>query len=84
MMSPSWTLSPTLATGVKCHTRSRSNEATSIPRAINELFDCVAISFSGRWIPSNIEDIIPGPSSTDKGCPVGNTGSPGPTIDVSS
>uniref|UniRef100_A0A1I8J7Y4 UV radiation resistance-associated gene protein n=1 Tax=Macrostomum lignano TaxID=282301 RepID=A0A1I8J7Y4_9PLAT len=38
----------------------------------------------GRWIPSKMEPIIPGPSSTDSGLPVLSTGSPTVTPDVSS
>lgn len=33
-------------------------------------------TFNGLWIPSKILSMIPGPSSTDKGLPVRNTGSP--------
>ena len=34
------------------------------------------IDLSGRWIPSKIVSISPGPNSTDKGLPVRVTGSP--------
>lgn len=34
------------------------------------------VTFSGRWIPSKMFSIIPGPSSTDSGLPVLSTGSP--------
>ena len=45
--------------------------------------DCSAIFFSGRSIPSNILDNIPGPKLADIGAPVGSTGSPGqsPVVD---
>lgn len=41
------------------------------------------MSFSGRWIPSKIEPMIPGPSSTERGFPVRSTGSPTETPAVS-
>ena len=34
------------------------------------------MSFRGRWMPSKMEPIIPGPSSTERGFPVRRTGSP--------
>ena len=34
------------------------------------------MSFSGRWIPSKMEPMIPGPNSTERGFPVRSTGSP--------
>lgn len=34
------------------------------------------ISVSGRWIPSKMAPMIPGPSSTERGFPVPRTGSP--------
>lgn len=34
------------------------------------------MSFRGRWIPSKMEPMIPGPSSTERGFPVRSTGSP--------
>lgn len=34
------------------------------------------MSFSGLWIPSKMEPMIPGPSSTERGFPVRSTGSP--------
>ena len=33
-------------------------------------------TFSGRWIPSKMFPMMPGPSSTDRGLPVRSTGSP--------
>ena len=42
------------------------------------------ISARGRWIPSKIEPIRPGPSSTLSGAPVDSTVSPGPSPEVSS
>ncbi|MNI34155.1 hypothetical protein D3C73_881380 [compost metagenome] len=38
----------------------------------------------GLCIPSNIDSINPGASSTERGSPVVTTGSPGPIPDVSS
>ncbi len=40
------------------------------------LFDNSEILCRGLWIPSNMLFMIPGPSSTDNGFPVRNTGSP--------
>ena len=34
------------------------------------------MSFNGRWIPSKMLPIIPGPNSTESGLPVLRTGSP--------
>lgn len=34
------------------------------------------MSLRGRWIPSKIEPMIPGPNSTERGFPVRRTGSP--------
>ena len=34
------------------------------------------MSFSGLWIPSKMEPMMPGPSSTDRGFPVRRMGSP--------
>ncbi len=42
------------------------------------------MSSKGRWIPSKMLPIIPGPNSTDRGLPVRKTGSPTLTPEVSS
>lgn len=34
------------------------------------------MSFRGRWIPSKMDPMIPGPNSTERGFPVRSTGSP--------
>lgn len=52
------------------------SEGTSTPLGTNTDCEYSAMTFRGRWIPSNIWSRMPGPSSTDSGCLVLSTGSP--------
>lgn len=47
-----------------------------LDRLSHQLRNAREYTFSGRWIPSNILLISPGPNSALKGLPVLNTGSP--------
>ena len=80
---PPSTCAPTLSMGSNTHLRSRSSALTSTPRVMRSpAFSRMAVS--GRCMPSKMDSISPGASSTDKGAPVDTTGSPGPSPAVSS
>ncbi len=83
MMSPGTTLSPTLALGTKFHLSARLREGMDTPRC-KLLPVAFMMSSSGRWMPSKMLPMRPGPSSTLMGDPVDSTGSPGPRPEVSS
>lgn len=46
----------------------RSRAGTSTPRGMKQLPLDTAMLFSGRWMPSKMVPMMPGPSSTDSGC----------------
>ena len=81
--SPALTSSPTFATGTKFQSFSWSMAFTLMPRFILSPA-CSRITFRGRCMPSYIDSISPGASSTLSGAPVDSTGSPGPMPPVSS
>ena len=70
--------------GRKRHCFVASRQGTSMP--LGTYTDCVmsAMSASGRWMPSKMVPMMPGPSSTDSGLRVRSTGSPTVSPDVSS
>mmetsp|Transcript_7003 Transcript_7003/g.9837 ORF Transcript_7003/g.9837 Transcript_7003/m.9837 type:complete len:217 (-) Transcript_7003:278-928(-) len=72
------------AAGEYCQAAVRLSRGTSTPRGMNTSFELWKMSSSGRWIPSKIVPMMPGPSSTDKGAFVRSTGSPTVSPDVSS
>ena len=74
--SPAFKTSPTLATGLNSHFFSLLMESTSIPLAMKSPEASLMI-LKGLWIPSKMELITPGPSSTDNAPPVHSTTSPG-------
>ena len=87
-MSPPAMWSPTLnafTTGaLNSYAADRSSEGTLIPRGMKQSPATSAILRSGRWIPSKMFPITPGPSSTLRGWRVRNTGSPTVRPEVSS
>ena len=83
-MSPATTSVPSTTVGSKVHLVLRSRFGTCTPRTRKSLAVTSWKRSKGRWIPSNICEIKPGPNSTERGAPVVTTGSPGPTPDVSS
>jgi hypothetical protein len=71
------TPSPTLnLVGLNSHDFLWSSACTSTPRGMNTSPLVLAMVFSGRWMPSKICSMRPGPSSTDSGFPVRYTRSP--------
>ena len=80
---PSVTLSPTLTEILTSHRRSVSRLSQDTPLSKNAP-DFSLSAFSGRSIPSNIFDIMPGPSRAQSGPPLPVTGSPIERPDVSS
>lgn len=62
--------------GVNSHLMSLLSAPMLTPLGIYILLVRSLMSFSGRWIPSKMEPMIPGPSSTESGFPVRRTGSP--------
>ena len=76
-MSPPVMGSPTRNdTGVYSHFLLWSSGATSMPRGTNGDLASSEMASSGRWMPSKMLPMMPGPSSTDSGCPRRSTGSP--------
>ena len=77
--------SPTLnEVGSNSHIALRLSAGTSTPLGMKQLPLPIAMSLSGRWMPSNIVPRIPGPSSRLSGFPLRVTGSPTVSPDVSS
>jgi len=74
---------PSAAAGVNAQRRWRSRGIAVTPRSI-KLPEASASASNGRWMPSKMLPISPGPSSTLRGEPVPCTGSPGRTPEVSS
>ena len=76
-ISPPVTISPSfhVPTGLNSHYFTISREGMSTPLGTKMSGAIMAIVFSGRWIPSKIFSMIPGPNSTDNGLLVLNTGS---------
>ena len=83
MIVPGPTTSPSLTVICECHFFWVSSESTLTPREIYFPED-LAISSRGRWIPSKILWMIPGPKSTEMASPVPVTVSPGRSPVVSS
>ena len=54
--------------GWNSHSLLRSSAGTSTPRGMKQLPELTAMSLSGRWMPSKIVPMMPGPSSTERGC----------------
>jgi len=82
--SPVLTSCPTSAVASNHHFFSWSNAGNWTPR-LKKLLCVISMNVSnGRWIPSNICEMIPGANSTDNASPVERTGSPGPIPEVSS
>ena len=63
---------------------SRDKHGISTPFGTYTSPELWKICSNGRWIPSKIVPIIPGPNSTDNGCFLRNTGSPTVKPEVSS
>ena len=82
-IEPGPTSSPFFIVGLKWYFFFMSTGVVWMPLPMNAP-DFAAISSSGLWMPSYILPITPGPKSTDNGCPVPTTGSPGFRPDVDS
>ena len=87
-MSPPEMWSPTLnwftVGRLNSHAAERSTDGTLIPRGMKQSPATSAIFLSGRWMPSKMFPITPGPSSTERGCLDRATGSPTVSPEVSS
>mmetsp|Transcript_55401 Transcript_55401/g.125902 ORF Transcript_55401/g.125902 Transcript_55401/m.125902 type:complete len:215 (+) Transcript_55401:229-873(+) len=70
--------------GLKAHCFTGSRDWTETPRGTYTSCDSSAMVSSGRWIPSKMVFMMPGPSCTLSGCRVRWTGSPTVRPDVSS
>mmetsp|Transcript_2048 Transcript_2048/g.7143 ORF Transcript_2048/g.7143 Transcript_2048/m.7143 type:complete len:201 (+) Transcript_2048:934-1536(+) len=83
-MSPPVMRSPSRTHGVNSQRLSRLREGTSMPRGTNMSPVERKMSSSGRWMPSKMVSMMPGPSSTERGAFLRTTGSPTVRPDVSS
>ena len=83
IMDPGPTISPSFTVICVFHFFCVSRESTLTPREIY-LPEALAISSRGRWIPSKMLWMIPGPRSTEMASPVPVTVSPGFSPVVSS
>lgn len=54
--------------GSNSHCLVRSRAGTSTPLGMKQEAESRAICFRGRWMPSKMLPMMPGPSSTDRGC----------------
>ena len=80
---PPATSAPATRAGTKRQRRAGSSGATFSPRRIHAPL-WAWMPGSGRWMPSKMPPMSPGPSSTESGAPVRRTGAPGASRVVSS